>query len=320
MIEDKVILLAKVQAADDTAEALTAAEYVHIIPSKTGIDIVPTMGEIEEVGPNFENGKKVLLTTNTNIKAAQYLYSLGDATKPDFMVMLEGAGYGVVTNNVAAGKNTFVATPGVVSKSLSLEHYQIAASGDAIKRNAHNVILLPKFIFDGSNVPTVEYSGVGCYGGKEKVLAAAIPAVTRRTVSPRGFYGVSMSFMSPIANFSYKSSKIEFDPAVTAEQMIDWEQTSGFGASEMTGLKSKLTTTVYANLDNADPEAVLQAGTTGSITFDWGATGNKIRFAFTTCQIVKATPSKIGKFEAYDLEIDVIGNAHTITANYGLTA
>lgn len=314
MIEDKVILLAKVQAADDTAEALTAIEYVHIIPSKTSIEIVPTTGEIEEVGPNFENNKEVLLTTNTNIKAAQYMYSLGNATKPDFVTMLEGAGYGVAVNDVAADKKIWTCTPGVTSKSLSLEHYQIAASGSAIKRNAHNVILLPKFIFDGSNVPQVEYSGVGCYGGEAVVLSAAVPNVTRRTVSPRGFNGVTMSFLAA----GYKCSKIEFDPAFSAEQMIDWEKEDGFGASELSGAKGVLNVTAYLDLSKTLPLSSLRAGTTGAINFEWGAAGNKIMFSFTSCQIKKVTPAKEGKFEAYNLEIKVLSNAHTITANYGL--
>lgn len=313
MIEKEVIWLGKIQTADDTAEALVAADYLHVIPSKSSIDVIPTMGEIEEVGTNFENNKQVLLTTNTNIKLAQYMYSLGNATKPDFMVALEGAGYSVATNNVGTGKNTFVATPGVTSKKLSFEAYQVAAATNAIKRNAHNVILAPKFIFDGSNVPQVEYSGVGCYGGESVVLHEALPAVTRRSVSPRGFTGVLMSMMA----VNYKCSKLEIDPTVTAEQMIDWAEDNGFGTSEMTGMKVKISATVYLDT-SALPQAILMDGTTSAINFEWGATGNKIQFSLTSCQITKATPTKIGKYEAYDLEIMALANAHTITVNYGL--
>ena len=183
------------------------------------------------------------------------------------------------------------------------------------KENAHNAVLSPKFTFERSSVPQVEMTGLGCFGSESVVLYAAVPEVTRRAVSPRAFNAIAMSFMG----LNYKCSKMEIDPAVTAEQMIDWEEAYGFGTSELTGMKVKINATVYLELANSLPQTVLMAGTTAALNFDWGVTGNKIRFAFATAQIAKATPTKIGKYEAYDLEIMALQNDHSIVANYGLT-
>lgn len=317
MIIKEEIWLGKAQADPAVAEVLSASDYLHCIPGDaSSIDVIPAMEEILQTGDNFENSEQIVSTVNTNVKITQYMQSLGNINKPAFINTLECSGFDIATTVVNAGtKEKYVATPGYTSKNMSLEWYRVNTATNALKTNAHNVVLAPKFIFDGSKVPRVEFNGIGCYGSESVVLYAALPSVTRNSVAPVAFNGVTWDFFG----MSGKCSKMDIDCGVTAEQTIDWSTAYGFGTSDLSGRKIKVSATIYTLLSDTLPLTTILALTQDGISFAWGPTGNKIAFVITTGQMVARKSSKVGKYQAWDVEIMVLNNGMTITVNNDLT-
>lgn len=288
--------LLKLQADGNTAQtSLGENDFVEALEGSTSEIDIPTE-EVSILSGVLDQEAAVPGTQSAPCTLIFPLRSWGNGIEPDFMKVFRCADFAVTENN-----GFYIATPSSAGgSSATIWHY----SGKSGTTNLHKLTNWKcdwKISGEVGKMVKVEFTGKGAHSAW---TTGTIPELDRIRARIPAFLSATIL----INGMAYKPISFEISGNQPVEQDLDGTTASGFGQSDITDRKIKMTCKVYMDLQSTiDPIANLKAQTSGAIQLYWDNSNIKIDGAYS--QIVDAKKSDQNGKSCWDLTLQLNRNS-----------
>lgn len=308
-VVDLGMLLLKIQQTQGVMETVLATTCLSEA-TKPQLTFDPSVTEVALSGSGFSQNASVIGPLEGALNGSYPVRTGGAVDSPgDWAIPLQACGF-----KETELSHVYTYTPSSVqSEWKGLTAYMYSGNKNtsgAMLRKLANILGTGKITLDfEKSIATFEFNGKGAYDGGAAATETQ-PAVTKSTALVQNLKGAVMSLFS---DSDYIPISIEFDIGNEVNVTTNGANSvSGKGISVFTKRAIKWTMKCYRDT-NVTPETTLLAGTTGTISVQWGTAPNKITVATTKAQITKADVGDQNGVETYDLSGICVDNDLTIT-------